>query len=792
MKFIAVFIVGLLPMQLLLGQQQSRTHVLKYTLNGVTTEISFINNTTAHIFKYRGSNRPDKHSLVVLNSRDAPVKTETSMGQQDNQFIIQSAGLRVELSKIDGTLQFYNNKDELLIAECPDQPADQQVDQHGFEKIDDSITHVAASFALSNGEAIYGLGQHQTGVMNQRGQTILLRQTNMDIAIPFLQSTKGYGLYWDNYSATIYHDSAGKMSLTSEAGSCIDYYLIAGENADAIIGGYRKLTGTVPLFPLWSFGYIQSRERYQSQAQVVGVVKKYRELKVPLDAVVQDWQYWGVNDNWNATRFDNPSFSDPVSMIHSVHQMHAKLLISVWPSFGGKSKIYQEMNSKNMLFNFPTFPRMKSVKVYDAFNPEARNVYWKYLNKNLFMKGIDGWWLDATEPEQINTGKGHEPDAFNTAFIKDTKTYLGNYRSFTNAFPFETVNGVYTHQRAASSDKRVFILTRSAFAGQQRDGSMVWSGDITSSWQTLKRQIPAALNYSLSGLPYWNADIGGFFSGTNYPGGNKDLLYRELYIRWLQFGVFTAMMRSHGTNTPREIYQFGKPGDITFDIIRKYIGWRYTLEPYIYSTAWNITAKNASLMRALVMDYPGDKNVYDLGSEYLFGNAILVAPITDSIFDKTSDSLDLASTVKQKIYLPRGDWYDYNTDKRLGGHRTIVQAYTLTTMPVFVKSGSIIPLATVSEYSSIQHFKNLTIKVYPGRNADFELYEDEGDNYNYEKGKYSIIKFVWDDRAKTLTIDKRQGDFNLMIRKRTFEIKVAGLNRLKTVEYDGSRKVVRF
>ena len=247
-------------------------------------------------------------------------------------------------------------------------------------------------------------------------------------------------------------------------------------------------------------------------------------------------------------------------------------------------------------------------------------------------KGVDGWWLDATEPEQNDNGMHLGPDPFTTAVIKNTKTYLGDYNRFTNAFPLETVNGVYQHQRATTSDKRVFILTRSAFAGQQRAASMVWSGDVTSSWQTLKRQIPAALNYSLSGLPYWNADIGGFFSGKNYPEGVKDLTYQELYIRWLQFAVFTGMMRSHGTNTPREIYQFGAPGDVAFDLIKKYIGWRYQLEPYLYSAAWDITSKNASLMRALVMDYPKDRNVYNIGSEYLFGKSILVAPITDSIF----------------------------------------------------------------------------------------------------------------------------------------------------------------
>lgn len=781
--FIASFFV-VFQLHFLFAQKKENQSSIKYTFHHITTEVKFLNNNTTRIFKYQGEIAPVKNSLVVLNNDDVSIKT--SVQQIDNQIIIQSSALKIELNKSNGIIKFFDKDNNLLLSESRTTKE--------FQKIDDSVTHVSQAYSLSADEAIYGLGQHQTGRMNQRNQTILLRQRNMDIAIPFLQSTKGYGIYWDNYSATIYRDSHDNMSLTSEAGKCIDYYFIAGKNADTIIDNYRKLTGSVPMFPLWSFGYIQSRERYQSQQQVVDVVKKYRDLKVPIDAVVQDWQYWGPdNHNWNSIQFDNPDYPNPTLMIDSVHQMNAKILISVWPSFGSKSKIYQELNNKNMLFNFPTYPVLNDVKVYDAFNPKARAIYWNYMNRNLFSKGIDGWWLDATEPEQEKIRESSEPDTFNTSVVRNTKTFLGNYKSYNNAFPFETVNGVYTHQRkTAASDKRVFILTRSAFAGQQRDASMVWSGDITASWHTLKDQIPAALNYSLSGMPYWNSDIGGFYSGINYPNGNKDVLYQELYIRWLQFAVFTGMMRSHGTNTPREIYQFGKPGNVAFNLIRKYIGLRYQLEPYIYSTAWNITSKNASLMRALVMDYPNDKNVYDLGSEYLFGKSVLVAPVTDSIFAKATKTLDTLSVVQEKIYLPEGEWYDYNTNKKFVGAHTISRAYTLAQMPVFVKAGSIMPLAKEAQYSAIQNFKILTIKIYPGKDATFDLYEDEGDNYNYEKGKYSIIKFQWDDKTKTLTIDNRKGNFKSMLKNRIFKINVIGLDEIKNVEYNGNRKVIHF
>ncbi len=420
----------------------SSGHGIKFTVGGITTEIQFCSGNTARIFKYEGKNRPKKNTLVVLGNHDGIV-VNTSVQQTGDQIIIQSPSLKIELNKINGIISFFDKENNLLLSENETKKA--------FEKIDDSVTHVSQSYQLSADEAIYGLGQHQTGKMNQRNQTILLKQRNMDIGIPFLQSTKGYGIYWDNYSAMIYSDSQNKMSLTSEAGNCIDYYFIAGKNADAIIDNYRKLTGEVPMFPLWSFGYIQSRERYQSQQQIVDVVKKYRALNVPLDAVVQDWQYWGEdNHNWNSVQFDNPNYPNPAAMIDSVHQMNAKILISVWPSFGSKSAIYQELNNKNMLFDFPTFPVLEGVKVYDAFNPGARDIYWGYMNRNLFSKGIDGWWLDATEPEEQRTHDmhgAHEPDTFNTSVIKDAKTYLGNFKSYANAFPFATVNGVYNNQR---------------------------------------------------------------------------------------------------------------------------------------------------------------------------------------------------------------------------------------------------------------------------------------------------------------------------------------------------------
>jgi alpha-D-xyloside xylohydrolase len=369
------------------------------------------------------------------------------------------------------------------------------------KKNEKDIYSVKQTFVLSDEEGVYGLGQQQNGKLNQRGKKIMLRQENMKICIPFIQSTIGYGLFWNNYSPTLFEDNAEGMSFES-TGKNADYYFMYGKTSDGVIGQMRQLTGEAPMFPLWTLGYWQSRERYTSQNELIDVVKKYRELGVPLDGIVQDWQYWSTdNAYWNAIEWGNPQFPNPKKMIDEVHQLNAHIIISIWPSFGPKTSIYKTFKEKNMLYDFESFPAQDSVKVYDAFNPEARDIYWQQIEKNLFSIGIDGWWLDATEPEHANV----KDSDF------DQQTYSGSFRNLYNAFPLVSVGGVFDHQRAKTNNKRVFILTRSAFAGQQRYGAISWSGDVDANWQSLEKQIPAALNFSMCGIPYWNSDIGGFF-----------------------------------------------------------------------------------------------------------------------------------------------------------------------------------------------------------------------------------------------------------------------------------------
>jgi len=495
------------------------------------------------------------------------------------------------------------------------------------------------------------------------------------------------------------------------------------------------------------------------------------------------------------------------------------VIISIWSSFGPQTKQYREMKPKGMLLNFGTWPQSgletwppnreypSGVEPYDPYNPEARDIYWKYLQKGLFSVGIDGWWMDSSEPDHLD----FKPSDF------DIKTYLGSFRKVRNAFPLMTVGGVGEHQRAASSDKRVFILTRSAFAGQQRYGANTWSGDVNSSWQSLRNQIPAGLNFSMSAIPYWNTDIGGFFANAYNRGwseGAKNPSFQELYVRWLQFGAFTPMMRSHGTDIPREIYNFGKKGETIYDAIAKTINLRYSLLPYIYSTAWSVTNSQSTLMRALVMDF-NDKKVVDMNNEYMFGKSILVAPVVNAQYTPEAivksneqtgwDKKDAGNETKvqpvtfaqaksTKVYLPEGTvWYDFWTNEKIKGGQEIVKATTIDEIPLYIKSGSIIPFGPQVQYATEKKWDNLEIRVYPGANVEFTLYEDENDNYNYEKGVYSTISFTWNDTKKSLTINDRKGSFPGMLTTRKFNIVVVAdsKNINKVVTYAGKKVVVK-
>ena len=713
-----------------------------------------------------------------------------------------------------GIVSYFSKDGKVLLAE---KSGMQFID---FDDAGTKTYQVYQPFVLDKEEAIYGLGQLQNGKMIQRNMTKNLIQGNVEDVSPFFQSTKGYGVFWDNYSPTLFTDNEVETSFRSEVGDCVDYYFMYGKDADGVIAQVRSLTGQAPMFPLWTYGYWQSKERYKSQEEVVDVVRKYRELGIPLDGIIQDWQYWGHNYLWNAMDFQNPTFNNPQKMMEDVHAMNAHMAISIWSSFGPMTKPYRELDKKGMLFNFTTWPQSgleswppnmeypSGVRVYDAYNPEARDIYWKYLNDGIFKLGMDAWWMDSTEPDHLDW----KPEDM------DTKTYLGSFRKVRNAYPLMTVGGVYDHQRAVTSDKRVFILTRSGFLGQQRYGANVWSGDVASTWESFRNQIPAGLNFSLCGMPHWNSDIGGFFAGHynkswNDDSASKNPLYQELYVRWLQFGTFNPMMRSHGTDVYREIYKFGKKGEPVYDAIEKMIGLRYSLLPYIYSTSWEVSNRQSSFMRALMMDFVDDRKVWDINDEYMFGKSILVAPITHAQYTpeavvkvseeegwnrdgakktKTDAAVDFMETKSTNIYLPAGTlWYDFWTNEKHEGGKEITKETTLDVIPLYVKAGSIIPVGPQVQYATEKPWDHLELKVYAGANGNFILYEDEFDNYNYEKGAYTEIPISWNNASRKLTIGARKGAYEGMLKNRKFAVTLQDGTQ-KNVDYNGKAISVRF
>jgi alpha-D-xyloside xylohydrolase len=541
----------------------------------------------------------------------------------------------------------------------------------------------------------------------------------------------------------------------------LDYVVFSG-SADEVIASYRNLTGNAPMFPKWAYGFWQCRERYTSGSHLVATVKEFRKRNLPLDVIVQDWQYWG-SKGWGVPQFDEKNYPNPSGFIKELHDLNAHFNISIWSNPDKNSTIGKEYMAKSLF--------IPDTKWLDYFNPETRKEYWATLKNNMFDYGVDSWWMDAVEPE--NDG------------LKGTKTHIGAGDFYRLTYPLMVSQAVYEGQRATTSDKRVCILTRSAFLGQQRYGVINWSGDIGGTWDAFRNQIVAGLNFTITGLPYWTTDIGGFFR----PGKSQytDEKYQELLTRWFQWGTFNPILRIHGYQSETEPWKYGQTVE---DNIRKMLDLRYRLLPYIYSEAWQVTKNGSTIMRTMVMDFSDDTEAVKQPFEYMFGEAFLVAPITE------------AMATQRDVYLPKStDWYDFWTGKRIKGGQTIKAEAPLEKIPLLIKAGSIIPFGSEVRFATDKNWDNLEIRIYPGSNGEFALYEDENDNYNYEKGLHSTIKFVWNDSRKVLTIDDRQGSFPGMLTEREFNIVLVSKNKGegpktsisvdKTVKYYGKKLHVK-
>jgi len=736
-------------------------------------------------------------------------------------FHLKTSKLKVDVAKPTGSVSFTTLDGATILGEQADGGRTIKTADGGA-----SGDAVEQKFLLSPGEALYGLGQHQAGFLNLRDIPVQLLQANTDIAIPFLISTKGYGLLWNNAALTDFNpatkaidlDSTGAgtiqtgpegdygfllngntrgrlrlavgdkqvidianmwvpysaggkihlaanttykvvaqtggkptlsmrtpsdtMAFRSETGQGVDYYFIYGPEPSQVIAGYREFTGAAPLLPKWAYGFWQCRERYSSQQQILDTAAEFRTKKIPVDVLVQDWQYWGKY-GWNAMKFDEKFYPDPAAMMTALHSENIHLVISVWGKFGADTDIDKQLKAENLVLRSAAATgepgETKETENWaDIFNPKAQKEYWSDLNSGLFKLGLDGWWLDATEPEG-------DP-------LKDDNTFLGSGRTVRNAFPLFETSAVYDGQKAADPNKRVVILSRSSYPGEQRNNTISWSGDITGNWDTLRRQIPAGLSFSMSGIPYWTTDIGGFFRPRNqYTSAD----YHEVLIRWFEYGAFCPIFRIHGYQSETEMWKFGPDVE---KILREYDELRYRLMPYIYSSAWGVTNRGEILMKALPFVYPNETALRDIGDQFMFGDSLLVNPVT------------VQGATTRNVVLPKGDgWVDFWSGQTYTGGQTIVAAAPLDRMPILVKQGSIVPMGPVVQ-STAERQDPLEIRIYSGKDADFKLYEDSGDGYAYEHGAKSTIGFHWDDRRNTLSIGERAGTFPGMPLKHAFRI----------------------
>lgn len=659
------------------------------------------------------------------------------------------------------------------------------------------------NFRWMSSEALYGLGSHMEDYMNLKGKELYLCQHNLKAMVPVINSTAGYGLLFDAGCSMLFRDTEEVGYVELEAAKQIDYYFMKGKRMDAVIANYRLLTGKSPMMPLYLFGYIQSKERYVSSDDLINTLKQFRQKQIPVDMIVQDWNYW-PDGQWGRMSMNPTFYPDKKKLTDEIHAMNAKLMISIWPN-AVNSPQTDDFKQKGLLFNGTT--------VYDAFNPLGRDLYWNYANKEFFSNGFDAWWCDSSEPLDADwkfMDASYGPDSherrwkLNTEILSDA---LGAERS--QLYSLYHAMGIYENQRATNASKRVVNLTRSSYAGQQRFSTITWNGDTHATWKSFAQMIPAGLNFMATGCPYWSIDIGAFFVKKgpqwfwkgDYDKGVDDMGYRELYTRMFQFGAFLPVFRSHGTDTPREVWRFGKPGDPFYDSLISMLHLRYRMLPYIYSLAGKVYRESYTMTRALSFDFSSDAGVADLKDEFMFGPSFLVAPVTNPMYFTTNSTPLENADKSRRVYLPLGaDWIDFWTGTALKGGQWVKADATIDKIPLFVRQGAIIPMGPVMQYTSEKKDGEWEIRIYPGANGSFTVYEDEGDNYKYEQGSYSTYRLDWNDKQNTLTISDRNGTFPGVPTSRKLRLvkvgKGSGVGIIETtkeqcIEYNGRKLVVK-
>ncbi len=724
--------------------------------------IAFIDEKTVHVTYYREGEEPHPLTLTGLRGEHDDMPDIPLVEDDSGEYAAIDTGsvrLKVNESTLDVT---YFAHDAQLSGEREKSLSEYDVyrSSGGKTKIRETAdgirsssvggdtvfvrksNHAKMTVDFDESETLFGLGSHEEGFPSLRGHFIPLYQENMRIAIPVFVSTKGYA-YVFNCASLMTFDARPRSSaeIYFDSVDAIDYYFIAGDDFDDVCRKLRLLWGETPLLPKWAFGYIQSKERYRSADELLAVADEYRRRKIPLDCIVQDWMYWR-DGMWGDKHFDPARYPDPKKLTDALHERNVRLMISIWPNMTGDSADRREFEEAGLLLG--------DGSVYDAFSETGRALYAKQAFDGLFSFGIDGWWCDSTEPyDTVWRGeKRLPPDESMALSVGEFKKYIDD--SVINAYSLMHSKGIYEEQRRRTDKKRVINLTRSAFIGQHKYGTVVWSGDVSASWETLRRQVSIIQNYSSCGLAYWNSDIGAFFvrcrrewyRAGEYEDGASDNGYRELYTRWMQFAVFTPMFRSHGTDTPREIWNFGEPGTTFYDAIETAIRQRYSLLPYIYSLSASVTFKGEMMVRPLALAFPSDKMSHEHTEEYIFGHELLVCPVTKPIMNNDKSA---------EIYLPPCGWYDLYTNEYYEGGRTFTVKLSIDRIPVFVRAGSVIPFSAVTQSTSTPPEEPYDVVICRGDDGEFTLYEDSGDGYGYESGDFAMTRIIYDDMSGELT-----------------------------------------
>lgn len=705
--------------------------------------------------------------------------------QNDEIFELATSQAKITVNAITGQIKLYDSSNTLLLKEREYESREMErfesriIDteqeatvkeihtadgtkkqiQKCSMKIDRSLYHTRWHFDWLETEKLYGLGQVEDGVLNLRGTKQYLYQANMKITIPVLMSTNGYGIVFATGSTAIFNDMDNNSYFYTEADRYMDAYFIVGDTFDKIISGVRYITGKAAMLPLWAYGYVQSQERYETQEEILQVVKEYRNRNLPIDCMVLDWISW-KNGLWGQKEMDESRFPDTKAMIDEMHEDGVRFMMSIWPNMNEITGNYKEFKEANLL--------LPESDTYNAFRLEGRELYWSQIKRKLYPFGVDGWWCDSSEaytPEWNHVMKPESNQMYSEFYTEITK-HIPAY--LCNTFGLYHAMSIYEGNRNETDKKRVVNLTRSTSYGSQSYGVITWSGDTSASWKTYREQITAGLNYCVTGMPYWTFDIGAFFVkrgdtwfwNGDYPEGINNKGYKELYTRWFQLGAFMPMFRAHGTDIRRELWAFDEENDHRFyDALIAASRLRYRLLPYIYSCAGAVWHDDQTILRMLAFDFSKDEKACEVKDQFMLGKSIMVCPVTEPMY-YDSRSKQLEKKKQREVYLPKGaTWYDFWTNESFTGGTTVIVDAPLNQIPLFVRAGSILPMIDETYQCSDDMFhQSITLYVY-GNNASTVLYEDRGDGYEYENGEYRRTQLHWDERNGKLVIDSFIGDY---------------------------------